>query len=124
MNKRAQRVAIAKACGWKEVDFGIGGNRDLCLGDRPEWVSRKIVSFLVDQRVPDYLNDLNACHEMERVLTPEQREFYASILGGLTYNDNGRGWQPLANDDCFPILHATAAQRCEAFLRALNLWTE
>jgi len=80
-------------------------------------------------RIFDPLNDLNAMHEAENVLlsddaTYSQRNFYASLLGSITLNDNGRGWQPLSNDDCFPILHATAAQRAEAFLRTLNLWTD
>ena len=76
--------------------------------------------------LPDYLNDLNAMHEAEELLLPDdaaysQRNFYASELGRICLNDNGRGWKPLSNDDCFPILHATARQRAEAFLRTKGI---
>jgi len=79
--------------------------------------------------IPDYFNDLNAVHEREKSLLPDdaqysQRNFYASELGRLTGNDNGQGWKPLSNDACFNILHATAAQRAEALGLTLNLWTE
>lgn len=75
------------------------------------------------------LSDLNAMHEVEKHLMADdamysQRNFYASELGAITGNDNGRGWKPLANDDCFKILHASAPQRAEALLKTLNLWTE
>jgi hypothetical protein len=78
---------------------------------------------------PNYHEDLNAMHEAEKILMADdamysQRNFYAHHLGSITLNDNGRGWQPLSNDDCFPILHASAAQRAEAFLRTLDLWKD
>jgi len=57
--------------------------------------------------LPDYLNDLNAMHEAEKVLTPEQCDSYQHLLG-MTVN---RPW------------HATATQRAEVFLQTLNLWT-
>ncbi len=53
-----------------------------------------------------YFNDLNAMHEAEKVLIGEQEAEYADSLCG-----NGS-------------VFATAAQRAEAFLRTLNLWTD
>jgi len=113
MKPEAQRIAIAEACGWRKDKRGLGW-----LTPSGEY-----------SELPGYLNDLNAIHEAEKVLLPDdamysQRNFYASLLGSITLNDNGRGWQPLTNEDCFPILSATAAQRAEAFLRTLNLWTD
>ena len=62
-------------------------------------------------QLPDYINDLNAMHEAEKVL--------------MDYCD---GWE----DYCHKIkrhfvtsdgaIRATAAQRAEAFLKTLNLW--
>jgi hypothetical protein len=77
--------------------------------------------------LPDYFNDLNAVHELEKMLLPDdayysQRNFYSSEVGRVTGNDNGQGWKPLSNDACFNILHATAAQRAEAIGKTLNLW--
>jgi hypothetical protein len=68
-------------------------------------------------KVPDYLNDLNAMHEAEKVLTPEQRVQYRIWL---ILNSDGR-------KAVFPsveaaMCHATAAQRAEAFLGTLGLW--
>jgi hypothetical protein len=61
---------------------------------------------------PNYPSDLNACREMEAVIysRPEWRA-YARTLYGLV-SDGGDG-----------MIHASAAQRCEAFLKTLNLWT-
>ena len=62
--------------------------------------------------VPDYLNDLNAMHEAEKVLTVQQR-------GEMTLN--------IMHSNCdgyWPQLHATAQQRAEAFLRTIGKWSD
>lgn len=56
----------------------------------------------------DFYSDLNACHEMENGLTDEQWDDYRIRLEGLDWRH----------------VNATAAQRCEAFLRCLNLWDD
>ena len=127
MTKELQRIAIAKVCGWEWRPYA--DTMAWMLDGKVVWweqvvgLNPKIVP--VDP-LPDYLNDLNAMHEAEKMLSDDgeysQRNHFACILGELTYNDNGRGWKPLCNDDCFPILHATAAQRAEAFLKTLGLW--
>ena len=63
--------------------------------------------------IPDYLNDLNAMAEAERVLTPEQRKQYAELLLPMM------GEPEWSYNDVF----ATATQRAEAFLRTLSKWT-
>ena len=89
MTPEAQRIAIAEACGWKT------GYRD------PEaW-----------HPLPDYLNDLNAMHDAEKVLTSEQVTSYVYSLESM----NER-WSTPA--------FATASQRAEAFLRAIGKWKE
>lgn len=63
---------------------------------------------------PDYCNDLNAMHEVEKVLNdPAMRRAYSSILGCLV-----KGYI------CLDATYATARQRAEAFLRALGKWEE
>ena len=59
-------------------------------------------------RCPDYLNDLNAMHEAEKVLTDKQAILYDSILDLIS------GW----------TFHRTAAQRAEAFLRTIGKWED
>jgi hypothetical protein len=66
--------------------------------------------------IPDYLNDLNAMHEAEKVLSRWQVEKYLDVLSGFT---EGRG-----NSDYvwYTTVFATAAQRVEAFLRTIGKW--
>jgi hypothetical protein len=121
MNDQDQNLAVAKIHGWEEIQHNP--KTGLWYGKPP-----KDAAHPWDVVVPDYGKDLNAMHRVEMILLPAgtypQRSFYASELGRITCNDNGNGWKPLSNDNCFPILHASASQRREALLRCLNLWTE
>jgi len=90
MTQEEQRVAIAEACGWKT------GYRD------PEaW-----------HPLPDYLNDLNAMHEAEKMLVSLQWVSYSRRL------------QTLCDESVTWPIHATASQRAEAFLRTIGKWKE
>lgn len=110
MTPEAQRIAIAEKCGIQDPRWTADG---LIRNKLRGWVGPDDnTGRSVD--VPDYLNDLNAMHEAEKTLTPEQDEVYHRILA----------------DECSHVrafrfaIHSTAAQRAEAFLRTLNLWTE
>lgn len=88
MTTEAKRIAIAKACGWAHADVEPFAH-------------------------PDYLNDLNAMHEAEKVAIRGHRDMeYRETL------------ERVCNEGYAAIVHATAAQRAEAFGRTLNLWTE
>jgi hypothetical protein len=95
MSPEQQRIAIAEACGWTFCE-GLTG--------RPP---KKGYAY-----IPDYLNSLDAMHEAEKVLKGVQPEDYWGEVAHLVPDTKGM----------FGILHATAAQRAEAFLRTLNLW--
>jgi len=69
--------------------------------------------------LPNYLNSLDAMHEAEKHLYPNQAHDYDRELT-VILSDNGRS--PISQD--YLNYRATAAQRAEAFLRTLNLWTE
>jgi hypothetical protein len=117
MSPDQQRTAIAKACEWTDIR-----RQRLYAGDQDLWGTKLTGGEKHRNRLPDYLNDLNACHEMEKVLTFEQAEFFEDELCDVakTKNDvmeNPAPWR-------FSVCHATASQRAEAFLRTLNLWTE
>lgn len=112
MSPEAQRIAIATVCGrqgpfnqreWlKEYDREDGDVfADLAGTDTGGYRAL----------VPDYLNDLNAMHEAEKVLADNQWTDYANALTDLAPCSR-RG-----------MISATAAQRAEAFLKTLNLWT-
>jgi len=73
--------------------------------------------------LPDYLSDLNAMHEAEETLSRNQRAEYWHEIIKLCNQDAS-----LLNDfdrvGIFYQLHATAAQRAEAFLRTIGKWEE
>ena len=108
MKPELQRIAIAEACGWTECHpatktphgfFEAYGRKKLPCGSRK------------DERLPDYLNDLNAMHEAEGILNEKQAHVMNDTLWDLML---GRKY----------LWHATAAQRAEAFLRTLGKWKE
>lgn len=85
-------------------------------GDSDGW--EKVLRDDKGRRVPDYLNGLNAIHQIEvRLSTSKKhevelstRERFELILARIT-------------DSSLPI-SASAPQRCEAFLKATNLWKD
>ena len=111
MTPEQQQIAIAKTCGWtaeqdsngywRATNQKSGHASELWLSERNVW----------SQGIPDYLNDLNACHEAEKVLTGYQQT--------VTYSDN---LMKIVGYHTFDSAHATARQRCKAFLRTLGLW--
>lgn len=114
MNKEKQQIAIAKACGWSNLqdsDYKPFGKAQL-VGSHPGGSAQNLL------RVPDYLNDLNAMHEAENMLTEHQWDEYERALrlvcDACSYYE-GAGKE---------LLHANAAQRSEAILKTLNLWED
>ena len=123
MTDQEKRIKIAEVCGWREAfpqnkephpETKKGG---ILLPYR--WINEKTGNR--QQHLPDYLNDLNAMHEAEKTLDANglicDRNIYSHKLRMLVHpathmNDDWLGW-------C--LLHATAAQRAEAFLKTLNL---
>ncbi len=113
MKPEAQRIAIAEACGWS----GIRTSSNPDIGDMIGMYG-PLRGFSL---VPNYLSDLNAMNEAEKVLANEKQcEQFAVALAVIM--------------KCFPsgpylgpqsyLWHASADQRAEALLRTLNLWTE
>jgi hypothetical protein len=93
----AQRIAIAEACGWTHM------HEIRLIGVPPEGHIEVI---------PDYLSDLNEIHEAEKFLTTnDEVNFYEETLKDLC-----------GSYRC--ALHATAAQRGEAFLKTKGLWKD
>lgn len=112
MTEEAQRIAIAEACGWTDIEGGTGF---------PPGPSFRYADNLL--RLPNYPSDLNACHEMEKVLRNDQFH-YTAYWRSLFKVVAGKKWTGDIGYFYFDLIHATAAQRCEAFLRTLNLWTK
>jgi hypothetical protein len=99
MTPEAQRIAIAEACGWVREDTSFTRAQGW-RGPKGDWYS---------PLPPDFLDDLNAMHEAESSI-PQPSDFYRHNLVEVCGSEQ-------------QIHRATAAQRAEAFLRTLNLWT-
>jgi hypothetical protein len=106
MTPKAQQIAIAEACGWVFAE--------MCPW--APWVGPDNRNY---KSPPDYLSDLNAMHEAEKVLTGAF-ETCSDYQKQLIKVCGCEGYLPSAQF----LWHATAAQRAEAFLRTLNLWDD
>ena len=109
MKTEEQRIAIAEACRWLVNDDGVTGISPINV--EQGLTNPKICSW----KLPDYLHDLNAMHEAEKILTENQLDYYAEWLK----DGNSSGGFP--SQLCH--WHATAVQRAEAFLRTIGKWT-
>jgi hypothetical protein len=141
MTPEAQRIAIAEACGWK---YWTCGNETLLLRPNDKWPSyphwqargmkegdgrpEKPLEDITG--LPDYRTDLNAMHGAEKVLQNEggmecvSRYKYSEILFEMCGGSTGPDGENESTETNFNLLHATAAQRAEAFLRTVGKWVE
>ena len=115
MNEESIRIAIAKIC-YPQYSH-IEPTYDYTLNTDYEkdwvWVIKEDVYYNTALTLPDYYNSLDAMHEAETVLMPftsDDWQAYAYWLAHIT---------PLGGQD-----HATAPQKCEAFLRTKGKWDE
>lgn len=128
MSPDAQRVAIAEACGWVNQGKAKGVP---ALNYR--WANPSQNIGAGSNILPDYLTDLNAMAEAEKMLVTTGKWIeYVKQLGLIFMRDlNGKGTWELSNgggEDHLACgmanyVKATAAQRAESFLKTLNLWT-
>jgi len=114
MNPEAQRIAIAEVCGWFDFRRDLT-NPSLLLGTK---------SFghigCEEFEVPNYPASLDAMHEAENVLTPQQQADYYRELHAILH----KGMMSLRHQQWLPVIRATAAQRAEAFLRTIGKWKD
>jgi hypothetical protein len=108
MSPDKQNIAIAEACGVVSKDHW----GPLYKTDR---------GYVRD--CPEYVCDLNAMHEAEKVLTPE----YQPAKGESQWSDY-LGWLGFCGEnktrEVYECVTASAAQRAEAFLRTVKKWEE
>lgn len=112
MKPEQQNIAVAESLGWQLLPAGkdsFGGNYPALANRGHETISQKLL---------DYVNDLNACYEMEKYLTPEQSGVYEGHLEAIINRDF------LAGITCliFPSWHAEPKHKTEAFLLTVGKW--
>jgi hypothetical protein len=109
MITQQQRIQIAEACGYVPVPRNHYWTKD------ESWWNRPNGGHACERaELPDYGDDLNACHEMEKTLNAVQQIRYAKLLHKP--HDSQRHYLHAE----FDVLHATAEQRCLAFLEVIN----
>lgn len=119
MTPERQRIKIAEACGWKFTQGEDGEchtwypNGEHCCSD---------FHACPTTCLPDYLNDLNAMHEAEKVLLTGACDDVRSLYLDYVFLQS-EGF-PDRFETHMTALTATAAQKAEAILKALNLWEE
>jgi hypothetical protein len=131
MKLEQQRIEIAKACGWKEIQDPIMFSYLMTTpaGIAPEETERLFST------IPDYLNDLNAMHEAWSILIngPKIGKEVSNdkiALRQLAMVVDPRHAPDWPDCDSYPIrtvlaiANATAIQISEAFLKTLKLWKE
>ena len=109
MKDDEQRIAIAEICGWRYDE----------INDR--WASPFGKRWEYTFTLPNYLNDLSLMYSAEESLTDEQWVDYIEQLEAVTHTD---GWPIMTDSEQRRMIHATAEQRSEAFLRAHGKWTK
>ena len=115
MTNEQINIAIAKACGW---DFDPIECAE--WGSRQRWCKSPHGKIVFRHGIPDYLNDLNAMHEAEKVFAYEEAQQFEGELCGICGSENLHKEYPLPFE--FAVAHATASQRAEAFLRTVGKW--
>ena len=117
MNNEKQRIAIAEACGWKNVKLTNHEEVDIDSRSTIYWsgftgLPPEFRHHLNRVRVPDYLTDLNAMHDAEKGMSDDNAEkFRAWLLQVNGYNHDR-------------VVSCTAAQRAKAFLKTIGKWKE
>ena len=126
MSPEAQRIAIARACGWEQV--GLPSHPHIWRSPTGEgWrgpFRYAVSSVRLKGReqcevYPDFLSDLNAMHEAEKVLFTSvwRTNEWESHVRRITQRDADEGTGLYER-----IIRATAAQRAEAFLKTIGKW--
>lgn len=107
MTPEEQRIAIAEACGFEVRLVATSGAGK--LSDVNSYQVYKDGVVLLNN-LPDYLNDLNAMHEAEKILTDEQFDNYEENLYLVAKGVERETYS------------APATQRAEAFLKTIGKW--
>lgn len=129
MTEQEQQIAIAKALGATEIEFSqFGGTafwpptaKGMLERVGLRWCYSDERPGLIYGALPRFPNDLNAMHEVEKLLRRSVRERgeFGRVLTEICANDHSEG-----REYGRETWNATAVQRAEAFLRTIGKWKE
>ena len=107
LSAEEKRIKVAELCGWHEKEMRFA-NSEIVYD---AWFHKDKGHHCLTDLLPDYLNDLNACHEFEKGLDIDQQLRYEAVLAGVVDCWRHSNWCQF---------HATAEQRCEAFVLTMG----
>lgn len=118
MKPEAQRIALAKLDGWTCISStyltGLPPHRNVDKYSTEDILSNNVPI----EELPDYLNDLNSLHALEKKLDGRaKREFVLHLNEGYSVHC-------IDNSEAFDLVNASALRRAECILKATNLWTD
>lgn len=121
MHEQKQIVALAEFEGYK----WSGSNEDKLRRLRywtppgyltPPGVTDRSKDVYINE-LPNYPHDLDAVHRLEKLLNSDQQEIYVRNLYAIL---DIEAETHIYFD--FVLVHASAAEKCEAMLLAINKW--
>jgi hypothetical protein len=122
MSPTRQREVIAIACGWRIKRVGI---HTIHVWEPGARLPARL-GLNLENKLPNYLWDLNAMRTAEKVLTQEQHLKFRRIAFEIVTGVSPRGVAKLPKATRERLYHqaalATASELAEAFLRTLNLY--
>jgi len=103
-----KRIHIAGLCGW--IQIHKSAFHGILVGILTGLTRRTLLP------IPDYLNDLNAMHEAEKLLRSEAQvdSWYVNMKRVVVVEDSN------LNTPTTQAMHATAEQRAEAFVLTME----
>jgi|SRR5882757_1830911 len=116
MKPEEQNITIAESLGWREA-FPADSDTHPEIKRGGIMLLFRWVNEITHERVfdlPNFHGSLDACAIAEKSLNAYQRHKYTILVRGTV----------ASVDSMWAMVHATAAQKAEAYLRALNLWKE
>jgi len=105
-----QRIALAKLQGWTALTESVPG---ILLGSK----------LGHDGIVPNYLEDLNAMHELLMRTSLYSPRKYLSMLNDIVLHDESLMHNHKMIEDLM-FYEPTAAQKAEALLKVMGLWVD
>lgn len=117
MSPESQRVALAELCGWRFKEM-VGWSQH--FGPPPEFSAVGMSLETLFSLPPDYLNDMNAIHEV--IVNFPSDGSWTRFLIELENALNCAG-QPSSTYQ-FMMVNASAEKRCIAVLKACDKWVE
>lgn len=129
MTPEAQNIAIAESLGAKWIDNPtVAGPRKLLAFKAASPSDVFALCFNGNQGlIPNYHASLDACAEFEAKLDSccaDERSLWMDHLALACGWPEGLSHAETLFESHYRSIRATSAQRCEAYLRTMNLWQE